>query len=72
MASNRQGRINEELQRELAELLREVKDPRVQSAMVSVTGVQATPEMAEDATASARTYLQGDARYMAEKGGARS
>ena len=45
MASNRIGRINEELQRELAELLREVKDPRVQSAMVSVTGVQATPDL---------------------------
>ena len=40
--------------------------------MVKFAGVQATPEMAEDATASARTYLQGDARYMAEKGGARS
>ena len=45
MASNRIGRINEELQRELAELLRNLKDPRVQGAMVSVTGVQATPDL---------------------------
>lgn len=45
MASNRIGRINEELQRELAELIRGLKDPRVQSAMVSITGVQATPDL---------------------------
>ena len=32
MASNRIGRINEEIQRELAALLRTVKDPRVQRA----------------------------------------
>ena len=31
MASNRIGRINEEIQRELASLLRNLKDPRVQS-----------------------------------------
>ena len=30
MASNRIGRINEEIQRELAELIRSLKDPRVQ------------------------------------------
>ena len=29
MASNRIGRINEEIQRELATLIRTVKDPRV-------------------------------------------
>lgn len=45
MASNRLGRINEEMQRELAGLIRNLKDPRVQSAMVSVTGVQATPDL---------------------------
>ena len=31
MASNRIGRINEEIQRELAELIRSLKDPRVQT-----------------------------------------
>ena len=42
MASNRIGRINEEMQRELAELIRSLKDPRVQG-MISVTGVETTP-----------------------------
>ena len=45
MASNRQGRINEEMQKELAALIRTLKDPRVQSTMVSVTGVRATPDL---------------------------
>ena len=36
MASNRIGRINEEIQRELAELIRSLKDPRVQT-MISIT-----------------------------------
>lgn len=40
--------------------------------MVKFAGVQATPEMADDATASARTYLQGDALSAAEKGGSRA
>ena len=31
MASNRIGRINEEIQKELASLIRNLKDPRVQS-----------------------------------------
>ena len=45
MASNRQGRINEEMQKELAVLIQNLKDPRVQSTMVSVTGVRATPDL---------------------------
>ena len=45
MASNRIGRINEELRKELAELLRNVKDPRVQGTMISVTRVEATPDL---------------------------
>ena len=36
MASNRIGRINEEVQRELSELIRSLKDPRVQT-MLSIT-----------------------------------
>ena len=44
MSSNRIGRINEELIRELAILLRAVKDPRVQG-MVSITAVEATPDL---------------------------
>lgn len=45
MASNRIGRINEEIQRELATLIRNLKDPRVQKTMVSITRVEATPDL---------------------------
>ena len=45
MASNRIGRINEEIQRELAELLRELKDPRVHKTMLSITRVETTPDL---------------------------
>lgn len=45
MASNRIGRINEEIQRELARLLRGLKDPRVQKTMVSITRVETTPDL---------------------------
>lgn len=44
MASNRIGRINEEIQRELADLIRNLKDPRVQ-AIVSITRVDTTPDL---------------------------
>ena len=45
MASNRIGRINEEIQKELAQLLRSVKDPRVQDTMISNTHVETTPDL---------------------------
>lgn len=44
MASNRIGRINEEIQRELASLIPTVKDPRV-TGMISVTAVETTPDL---------------------------
>ncbi len=44
MASNRIGRINEEIQRELSSLIRSVKDPRV-TGMISVTAVDTTPDL---------------------------
>ena len=44
MPSNRIGRINEEIQRELAALIRTVKDPRVHG-LVSVTAVDTTPDL---------------------------
>ena len=44
MASNRIGRINEEIQRELASLIPNVKDPRV-SGLISVTAVETTPDL---------------------------
>ena len=46
MASNRIGRINEEIQRELSALIRTIKDPRVsETGMVSVTAVETTPDL---------------------------
>ena len=45
MASNRIGRINEEIQRELASLIRNVKDPRVSGRMISITAVETTPDL---------------------------
>ena len=45
MASNRIGRINEEIQKELSSLLRTVKDPRVQDVMISITRVETTPDL---------------------------
>ena len=44
MASNRIGRINEEIQKELSELIRGLKDPRVQG-LISVTGVDTPPDL---------------------------
>ncbi len=44
MANNRIGRINEEIQRELSNLIRSLKDPRVHG-LVSITAVEATPDL---------------------------
>ena len=45
MASNRINRINEEMQKSIAGKLRSVKDPRVANTMISVTRVEATPDL---------------------------
>ena len=45
MASNRILLINEQIQRELSDLLRTVKDPRVQDVMISITRVETTPDL---------------------------
>ena len=45
MASNRIGRINEEIQKELSSLFRTLKDPRVQGGMVTVTHVDTTSDL---------------------------
>ena len=46
MPSNRIGRINEEIQREMSSLIRTVKDPRVADVgMVSVTAVETTSDL---------------------------
>ncbi len=45
MASNRIGRINEEIQKELSSFIRNLKDPRVQDTMISLTRVETTPDL---------------------------
>ena len=45
MANYRRGRINDEVQKVVAAALRDVKDPRVQSAFVSVTAAEVTPDL---------------------------
>ena len=43
--SNRIGRTNDDIQRVLSNLLRQVKDPRVQQGMISVTRVETTGDL---------------------------
>ena len=45
MANYRRGRINDEMQKEVAQILREVKDPRVSGAFVSVIAAEVTPDL---------------------------
>ena len=45
MASNRINRINEEIQKELASAIRNLKDPRVAATMISITHVETTPHL---------------------------
>lgn len=45
MASNRIDRINTEIQRELSDLFRSVKDPRVSGAMLTITHVDTTSDL---------------------------
>ena len=82
MPSNRIGRINEEIQRELSTLIRTVKDPRVaETGMVSVTAVETTPDLKYakiyisvlDKSASAQTLkgLKSAAGYLRRELGQR-
>ena len=66
MASNRINRINEEIQKELANLLRTVKDPRVQDTMISITRVETTPDLRY--TKVYVSFLQADRAEGAMKG----
>ena len=45
MANYRRGRINDEMQKTLAQIVREIKDPRVSEAFVSITGADVTPDL---------------------------
>ncbi len=74
MASNRIGRINEEIQKELSALIRNLKDPRIQNTMISITRVETTPDLRytkvyvsflqEDRAADALKGLQSAAGYL--------
>lgn len=64
MAKYRRGRINDEMQRTLSEVLRTVKDPRVSNAFISVTACEVTGDLK-----SARVYysaMQGDPKDVAK------
>lgn len=45
MAKYRQGRINDEVQKEMAQIVREIKDPRVSGTMICITAAQVTPDL---------------------------
>ena len=64
MAKYRRDRINDEMRREMMEILRRVKDPRVQDAFVSVTAVDCTTDLKY-----AKIYysaLRGDEKELAK------
>jgi ribosome-binding factor A len=64
MANYRRGRINDEMQKVLAEILREIKDPRVKDAFISITGADVTPDLK-----FAKVYysaMQGDKKEVAK------
>lgn len=64
MAKYRRGRINDEVQKELAMILREVKDPRLADAFISITAAEVTPDLK-----FAKIYysaMQGDKKEIAK------
>ena len=64
MAKYRQGRINEEMQKELMSILRRVKDPRISDAFISITAADCTADLKY-----AKVYysaLRGDAKEIAK------
>lgn len=64
MAKYRRDRINDEMRCEMMEILRRVKDPRIQDAFVSVTAVDCTADLKY-----AKIYysaLRGDEKELAK------
>lgn len=45
MQGNKLGRVNDDIQRVLSRLLQNIKDPRVQQGMISITRVEATGDL---------------------------
>lgn len=66
MSQKRITAINQEIQRELSDLLRTVKDPRVQDCLISITHVETTLDL-RYATVSV-SFLQEDRAAEAMKG----
>ena len=66
MANYRRGRINDEMLKEVAMILREVKDPRVSKAFVSVTAAEVTPDLKY--AKIYYSFLQGDDPKEVDKG----
>ena len=66
MASKRINGINQEIQKVLADLLRTVKDPRVQNTLISITRVETTPDLRY--TKVYVSFLQEDKANDAMKG----
>ena len=72
--AKRIDRINEEIQKELSSLIRNLKDPRVQETMISITRVETTPDLRftkvyvsflqEDKAPGAMKGLQSAAGYL--------
>lgn len=63
MAKYRRDRINDEVKKELSMILREVKDPRIANAFISVTAVDVTGDLK-----FAKVYysaMQGDKKEVA-------
>ena len=66
MANYRRGRINDEMLKEVAMILREVKDPRVSKAFVNVTAAEVTPDLKY--AKIYYSFLQGDDPKEVERG----
>lgn len=45
MAGYRRGRVNEAVTNEVSQIMREVKDPRLDGVMITVTGSEVTPDL---------------------------
>ena len=45
MAKYRQDRINDAVKQEMAQILRDVKDPRITGSLVSITAAQVSPDL---------------------------
>ena len=45
MPKYRQMRINDEMMKELSEIVRSIKDPRIKSSFISITAVDCTPDL---------------------------